>query len=92
MALFIAISAGDRGEVLLASILSSISARLFLFTSNGIGPCSLRVVFYIGFFLFLLLFLPLLSRFFLILSEVSDWSDLGGSVLAGKAVIFNFLA
>ncbi len=60
MSLLIAVPAGDLGEVLLASILSPILARLLLSTGNGIGPCSLRIAFQAGYFLFSLLLLPLL--------------------------------
>ncbi len=64
MLLLIAVPAGDLGEVLLASILSPILARLLLFTDNDIQLCSLRVAFQAGFFPFSLLFLPLLFPIF----------------------------
>ncbi len=54
MALFIVVLANDLEEVLLASILPSILARLLLSTSDGIGPYSLGIVFCIGLFSFLL--------------------------------------
>ncbi len=72
MSFLIAVPVVDLGEVLLASILSSILARLLLSISNDIRYCSLGVVFRAGFFTFSLLFLPLFFLFVLILSEVFD--------------------
>ncbi len=92
MFFYIAVPAGDLGEVLLASIFFPILARLLLSTGNGSGPYSLGLYSELASFFSCFSFYHFFFRSFLTLSEASDWSDLRGSALAGWAVAFSFSA